>query len=399
MDIRKSKSWKNAEWQYADLIAGSRIRLFGPPLTAQQVITRLRRILKTCPEFYPAELELACRLLLKGRNKRAERQVLKGLETILGVEERTNVEELIERLIDNLKRLRQFDLCRRLLKRVMERDPGNAAFHDSLAHAEALMGKVEKALRHASRAVELEPANPFYKSNLGWILMVAGKVKEAGSILREALRLDPQNEVTRGNIEFHKHLLAHGGTYLDFLLRPADSAELERLADAEEWEKVDALCASYNKGKLEAMELCQLQEAGIDPALLADRLATLNTFFSFLQGLVLDSYLLYENISFVEDHFQSVMHKFIFKFGDVDRGLIEDIYESLFEYYGFLADRGLVSKRDLAAFRRTSLSLKRGISDRMERYNKVRHNDGMGEEEKDAVRAKLFGEAVFFPHL
>src|SRR5437867_2203685 len=40
-----------------------------PPLTAQQVITRLRGILKTCPEFYPAELELACRLLLALRSE------------------------------------------------------------------------------------------------------------------------------------------------------------------------------------------------------------------------------------------------------------------------------------------------------------------------------------------
>jgi len=39
---------------------------------------------------------------------------------------------------------------------------------------------------------------------------------------------------------------------------------------------------------------------------------------------------------------QPIMHKFIYKFGDVDREIMENLFESLQAYYDFwrLADRG-----------------------------------------------------------
>ena len=93
------------------------------------------------------------------------------------------------------------------------------------------------------------------------------------------------------------------------------------------------------------------------------------------------------------------MHKFIFKFGDVDHEMMEDIYEALLEYFDFLASRGIVSTVKFKRFKKKILGMKKVLIGKMERYNEIRHNDDIDDEEKEAIRDKLFRGDHTWPHL
>jgi hypothetical protein len=101
----------------------------------------------------------------------------------------------------------------------------------------------------------------------------------------------------------------------------------------------------------------------------------------------------------MQRHFDAIMHKFIFKFADVDRKLIEDVCESLLEYYGFLAREKLVSPAEFKRFRGMVRRNRNTLIDKMKRYNSIRHDDGVDEEEKEAIREELFDCDHLWPHL
>jgi hypothetical protein len=42
---------------------------------------------------------------------------------------------------------------------------------------------------------------------------------------------------------------------------------------------------------------------------------------------------------------------------------------------------------------------RKGLIEKMERYNAIRHDGGLGEEEKEAIREELFEDDHLWPHL
>lgn len=398
MNVRRTKAWKAAEWQYADIYARSVVPLFGAQLSPDETIERLERIVEDCPEFYPALLELGLRRLATG-SSRAEGQIEKGFYLMLELAEPEHLNEELDNLISNLEKLWRFDLSRRYLELLVERYPDNAQFQDDLAHALLRLGDVDAAVLYASRAVELEPDNPHFKSNLGWKHLAAGNLEEAGESLAQALRLSPDDDIVKGNLEIHDYLSKHGGNYFDYLIRPADKEEIDRLGDEEEWEEVDRLCALYNDCRIEALAQTLLQEDEQKRARLPDLLSTLRQFFRFVHKLDAGGYVLNEDIGFIHEHFKPIMHKFIFKFSDIDRELIEEIYKSLFEYYGFLAGQGLVSAREFKRFQKKILGMKGELIDKMERYNAIRHDETMDERQKEDMREEIFEGEHAWPFL
>jgi tetratricopeptide (TPR) repeat protein len=221
------------------------------------------------------------------------------------------------------------------------------------------MGDVDTALLYIAKAVEMEPDNPHFRSNLGWIYLIANKMEEADKTFVDALRLDPDNEAVKGNLEIHRYLTKHGGNHLDYLLRSADKEGIDRLADEEKWEEMDKLCTSYNDCRVEAMAQALLQEDEHKRSRLADLLATLSQFFRFVQKVDQSGYMLNEDLTFIHENFKPIMHKFIFKLHDIDREMIE----------------------------------------KMQRYNMIRHNGDMDEEEKEPMREELFEGDHAWPFL
>jgi len=126
---------------------------------------------------------------------------------------------------------------------------------------------------------------------------------------------------------------------------------------------------------------------------------TLTQFFEFVERVAYRSGLLQEHVIFLQTHFNAIMHKFIFKFGDVDRQMIEDICEFLLEYYGFLEGSGLVPDDELEEFRTLVQRSKPKLIQKMECYNAIRHDDEMDEDEKEAIREELFEGDHAWPNL
>ncbi len=58
MDVKNTEAWNTAEWQYGALHADRMIPFLRGPLDKAEIVERLRRIVRGCPEFYPATLEL-----------------------------------------------------------------------------------------------------------------------------------------------------------------------------------------------------------------------------------------------------------------------------------------------------------------------------------------------------
>ena len=84
------------------------------------------------------------------------------------------------------------------------------------------------------------------------------------------------------------------------------------------------------------------------------------------------------------------MHKFIFKHKDVDNEIFNDIYMSLITFYGFLSQYKLLGKSEYKEFVGYIKGMKSELREKMHRYNKIRHDYTMSDEEKEDIREELF---------
>ncbi|MBN2320347.1 MAG: hypothetical protein JXR49_14790 [Acidobacteria bacterium] len=78
--------------------------------------------------------------------------------------------------------------------------------------------------------------------------------------------------------------------------------------------------------------------------------------------------------------------------------MMEEVWESLQAYYGFLAGRRIVDTADFKSLQETIRKTKEEFLDKMEQYNAIRHNDSLSEKRKEQIRQKLFGDDHCWPH-
>jgi len=392
---RQPGNWGMAENMYAGMHARTLVPFLHGPPTQEELVSDLEEMIARCPQFYPAVLELAFKKLKAGDEVAGRRGIEQGFDLMVQFSE--DLEDEAERLVDNLGSMWRFDLSRSCLEQLVESHLQTALYHDELAAAAARTGDLDTALAVGARALQIEPGNAFYRSNLGWYYLMVGNLDEAADNLNQSLKLDETNAVTQGNLRVLQYLRQHGGTYVDYLLRPADHENLNKLADREEWQDADELCSDYNACRREAMAQTMLLRG--ETARLPDILATLDAFFGFVDGLSQEPYFLYEDIMFVGGHFKLIMHKFIVKFGDLDREMIEGIYESLFLFYRFLTEKDLISPAALKSFVSDTQALKGDLIEKMERYNAIRHDQDLDEGEKEEIRAELFEGDHLWPFI
>lgn len=399
MTARRPRGWGKAEGMYGELCADRMMPLLQGPLSPAQVVERLQEIMAACGRFYPAALELGLRTLLSGDPADGERLVGEGFDLLLELADPDHRTDEVLTVVENLERLHRFDCSARLLETMVRREPLSADLHDSLAHALARSGRLEAAAREISEAVRLAPLDPNHRSNQGWIDLLAGNLAQARAALEAAAELDRDHQAVRGNLEVLGYLEAHGGTYLDYLLRPPDLARIESLADDEQWEAVDELCADYNGGRLDAMVLAAMEGEETQRRRIPDLIATLTTFFRFVREVREDAYHLNEDIGWLTDHFQPLMHKFIFRHRDADPQMIEEICAALLELTDFLAARGLVSSADRRTFRSKLRTLKPGLIRKTTRYGQIRKDRSLSEAERERVQDELFDGDQWWPTL
>jgi len=398
MNIQDTDAWKAAEWRYSAIQAAMMMPFPGMAPSPGEIIEEIEEIARECPEFYPAVLESSLRRMARGDDGSEAEQIETGLRLMLDVGDPQDVQEEALNLHDNLEDLWRFDLCKRCMEILVERFPKEAVFWDYLGNATAQLGDVTAALRHSAKAMAMAPKNSHFRGNHGLQHLMAGNADEAEAHLLAALRLDPENDINRGNLEVRKYLTRHGGDFSDYLVRPVDREEIERLSDDDDLESLDRLCATYNRDRLRALGR-HLAASEKSRGRCAGVIRTLECFFDFVDRVSAMAGLLYEDIGHVRENFGPIMHKFIFKFADVDREMIEDVCESLLEYYDFLARQELVSPVECKRFRAMVRRNKTGLIEKMERYNAIRHDDGLDGEEKEAICEELFEGDHAWPHL
>jgi tetratricopeptide (TPR) repeat protein len=398
MDIKRTPAWKAAEWDYCEIQANMRMPAFDRVMTSDDVVGCLRRIVRRCPQFYPALIELGLRLLATEGDVRSEQLIEKGFALMLELAGPKDFGVGIEGLVENLENLWRFDLSRCFLELLAGRRCINAALHDFLAHAAARLGDLTAAQSHIGDALQLEPRNKNFWSNKGWYHMMGGELEQAEIALGRARKLAPKDPVVTGNITVLKYLKRQGGNYFDYLLRPLDRKQIDRYADQERWDRVDAICVDFNEGRMEAFAQSHLLKGGKTRSRLPNMLATLKTFFRFVAQIDSSATFVHEDINRVRNHFKQIAHKFIFKFGDVDRETIGDVFDGLEAYYGFLAGQKIVAAGDFNRFRYKIHAMRDELIGKMERYNAIRHDDSMDEDQKEAIREDLFEGDHAWPH-
>ena len=278
-----------------------------------------------------------------------------------------------------------------------DHQPLNADLLDSLAHAEARLGDLDAALLHIKEAIKLAPKDYGFWANKGWYHLMRGELDDAGAALKKALQIKPKDPVASGNLTILQYLRRHGGTYWNYLERPLDRTEIEKLIDQED-DQATELCEDFNDCRIEAFAQAALLKGGKDLSRLPDLLATLRTFFGFVSQIDSSGFFLNEDIAVISGNYRAIMHKFIFKHGDVDHEMMGEVWDSLQAYYGFLADRGIVVVGDFETLQKIIRETKDEFLDKLGQYNAVRHDDSLSEKRKEQIRKKLFGDDHCFPY-
>ena len=153
-----------------------------------------------------------------------------------------------------------------------------------------------------------------------------------------------------------------------------------------------------NSGLLEAMGMIAVRTGQPPLTVLADKISTLEQFLGFIDKITQDPFF-YEQIVLVQACFKEIMHKFIFKFKDVDEDLIEDIYTYLFDFYHFLAEQDIIEASNVDEFKKEALDMKKDLVAKMHRYNAIRHDPTLDQKEKDALRNEIFEGDHFWPFI
>ncbi len=399
MAKRKPRGWREAEWMYESLLAE---RMFPMPhggRSSEDLETTLRAIVERCERFYPAILELGVRLLLSPATAEEGEQLMeRGFPLLLELVEPEHEEELVGALLDNLERVKRFDLEVGVARTMVARDPGNASWHDSLAIALTWVGEVEAAATEQSTAVSLATTNAYLRNNQGWTNLLLGRLGEARSALEEAGRLDPEVEAVALNLQVLEYLEEHGGDFLHYLSRPLDRAQLERLGAEEEWEEVEALCHEYDSSRLQLLIFDAMRGDVDRRRRLPDLLSTLTQFFTFVRYCRVD-YHLNEDVEATTRQLKPLMHKFIFKHRDADGQLVGEVFAALLAFYGFLAEKGVITARQDRAFASTAGKLRPGLLRKADRYASARQNPRLSKAKKERLQDELFEGDHLWPNL
>ena len=77
--IKNTDAWINADWEYSGIISQDMMPFLSAPIVGQKRIDRLKEIIKLCPEYYPALIELGYRYIKTGKDEIGKKSIDKGL--------------------------------------------------------------------------------------------------------------------------------------------------------------------------------------------------------------------------------------------------------------------------------------------------------------------------------
>jgi tetratricopeptide (TPR) repeat protein len=399
-DIMDTSAWKEAEWIHSGLYAQTLFPLGGMNPSPSEIDGYMEEILERCPGYFPALFQRGGYMLSTGNTLEGEKFIEKGFEWMEAViKKKEELYESISNAVEQLEKLLRFDLEKKYLEKAARLFPGKADLYDDLAYCILQLpdGDQNEALELHKKALDMEPKNSDFLSNLGWTHLIMGNYEEAEIYIKKSLELKKNNEIARGNLKILKYIAKKNLTFFDYLLRPVDMKKLDALSEKEETDKVVNLCREYNIDRLDAFKSYHMKSAKFPPHVILDIMQTIKIFMGFVDKITMNEIFLYEDIDLIHVDFKYFMHKFIFKFGDVDDKTLDDVYRSLTHFYDFLREFKLIESGQYVEFIKDIDGLKDELFHKMHEYNKIRRDDTMSEEEKEEIREELFeGDHSFF---
>lgn len=391
--IEDTDAWMAAEFDYIDLTATNMMPLLRGPIVGEEKIERLEGIVEECPEYYPALFDLASENIKNGDDEAGKRCIDRGLQSLREHFSRRDLRDAYYKTCEFLEYYLHFELSLEYYNQLLgiEEDKQKPAVYDRIAHCYACLNDIDKAIEYQQRAIESDQKCKFY-SNMGWLEMIRGNLEEAEKMLKKAVELDKKDEIAKTNYEICKTLIKSKKMHNwdDYLLREVDYEKLNKLEEKEEWDEYEDFVADYNQSRMDAFRRHLMQNPKYSAGERYDILFSLWYILDLVFGAYDDGYFLYDDIEVITDNFERIMHKFIFKTGDIDDEIFDGVYAAVLEFYKFLSKHKLVEQDEFKELKKEMKRLKPPLREKMLRYNEVRHNDDYTEEEKERVREELF---------
>lgn len=394
--IENTDSWNIADLNYSEMIATDMMPLLSAPLVGQERIDYLSDILKVCPEYYPALIELGYRYIKEGKDEDGKTSINKGLQSLNTHFSKENLIDAYYEVCEFFEKYFMFKIAIEYYKQLMEIESDKAKVYDSISFCYYYLGNIKKAFETQQKALELNDSNAKFYCNMGWIEMIRGNLDTAKTMLEKSLELDQDDEVTVNNYEacklIHKSKLKN---WEAFLLREIDPDHLEKLQDEDDFGEYNRQIRINNSNKIEAFKSDLARNSKYNPAEIFDILFSLNYIFDLIWESYESDYFYYDDIFFVEVSFEPIMHKFILKTKDIDDEIFNGVYTAILEFYKYLDRKKVVS--GYKSLKKEMLKLKPELMEKMLKYNEIRHNDEYSKEEKDDIREELFEDDAFLP--
>lgn len=373
--IQNTGAWNIADWDYSALIAQDIMPLLSAPLVRQERIDYLKEILKGCPEYYPALLELGYRYIKEGKDKIGKESIDKGLQSLKTHFSKKNLIDAYYDTCEFLEKHLRFEMVIEYYNLLTEFEKDKAKVYDSISYCYSCLSDMEKAFETQQKALELCDSNHRFYCNMGWLEMIRGNLDAAKTMLEKSLELNQKDEITLNNYEACKLMLKSKQlkNWEAYLLRETDYEYLEKLEDEDDMEEYEKQVRIYNRDKIEAFKFDLVRNSNYTSAEKYDILFTLNYIFDLIWESYGSEYFFNDDIVRVREYFKQIMHKVILKTGDIDEEIFNGVYTALLEFYKFLAKRKVVS--EYKSLEDKMLKLKPELMEKMSRYNEIRHND------------------------
>ncbi|MFO8051696.1 MAG: SEC-C metal-binding domain-containing protein [Thermoplasmatota archaeon] len=388
---RKKGTWKEAEVDHS-MIRMEGMLPFGEPRTPEEQIEALEDILKRCPEFYPAGLDLGIQLLIKGELEESRRTFDKFLKMMKVRNEKGEVIGVsIKSICEILEEYFCFREAIEYYEMISDLDVyqiSKAVNHSDIANCWYYIGDLDRALEEAERSVSIAPDNSKTLWNLGRIRMARKELPLAKETLEKAVEIDPDNRIVQGylracNVMLNKNL----NDWMSFLTNGYDAEAVERMEEEEDYENAERERESYNENMIEGFRWELAMDDKRTYLEKHDIFFSLTYALNILKEVLLDQEFLLSDILAVETSMDRFLARLIITTGDIDDEIFDENINALLEFYRFLESKDIVD--DLSDLEDEVDELRDEFREKMHTFNIARQT---GDPDiKMRARDKIFG--------
>lgn len=389
--IKQTKAWEDAENEYSFIFADNML----PPqfrlsraMTNEEFIEAEQRIINICPSFYPAYFDMGVRLLSVDTVLAME-TLDTAFEICVKIESWDTISNAYDIFFDNLEKVFRQEFVAHYALKLIGKFPDKAILYDFTAGAFNFLEEHAKAIEYGRQAVRLEPKNTYFLNNLGLYYLSEKNFEDAEKYFNLSIKADSNHQYPINNLADCKVMKKNNLSLKAYYLRPADHQKIEEYENNEEWPELDEYVNLMNQQKLFVFQMTLTEQYQYKAHNLHSLFETLAQLFHFVESVSNETFV-WEDINYLCQYFKQIMHKFIFKHGDVDDEILTEVFDSTLMYYRFLSDNKVIKQKQFAEFKKLSGTLKNEIFDKMHRYNKIRHDPAVSAKKKEKIRAELF---------